>query len=93
MSDRNDRDSATNLRARVRSFFTSGPAPLARPRGSGQRAMHCQFEQLEQRQLLAQMVADFSLVDVNASSSTYLQQVSPRDFVGQVSGWYFGAAT
>jgi hypothetical protein len=37
-------------------------------------------------------VADFALDDVNASSPTAGQEVSPRDFLGQVSGWYFGSA-
>ncbi len=37
-------------------------------------------------------VADFSLDDVNATSPTSGQQVSPRDYMGQVSGWYFGSA-
>lgn len=38
-------------------------------------------------------VADFSLVDVNATSATFEQQVSPRDYLEAVSGWYFGHAT
>ena len=36
---------------------------------------------------------DFGLVDVNPTSSTYQQAVSPRDYLKQVSGWYFGHAT
>ena len=64
--------------------------PLNSLRDGGLRG---QFEQLEPRQMLAQMVADFGLVDVNSTSSTYNQPVSPRDFVGVVSGWYFGQAT
>lgn len=36
---------------------------------------------------------DFSLKDVNATSPTYNQQVSPRDYLQQVSAWYFGQAT
>lgn len=35
---------------------------------------------------------DFALVDVNPSSATADQEVSPRDFLNQVSGWYFGSA-
>jgi hypothetical protein len=32
---------------------------------------------------------DFHLVDVNTTSATYNQQVSPRDFLNKVSAWYF----
>jgi hypothetical protein len=39
------------------------------------------------------LVPDFALVDVNMTSTTYLQLVSPDDFSGQVSAWYFGHAT
>jgi hypothetical protein len=38
-------------------------------------------------------VPDFSLVNTNSNSPTYNQNVSPRDFLGQVSAWYFGHAT
>lgn len=38
-------------------------------------------------------VADFNRTDVNATSSTYNQGVSPRDYLQQVSAWYFGHAT
>lgn len=36
---------------------------------------------------------DFALTDVNATSATYAQRVSPGDYSGQVSAWYFGWAT
>ena len=36
---------------------------------------------------------DFSLTDVNSSSLTAGEQVSPRDYLEQVSGWYFTHAT
>ena len=36
---------------------------------------------------------DFHLTDVNATSSTSGQAVSPRDYLEQVSAWYFGHAT
>lgn len=39
------------------------------------------------------VVPDFSLMNVNPASSTYGQPVSPRDYLQQVSGWYFGHAT
>lgn len=35
---------------------------------------------------------DFSLVDVNPSSVTHGQAVSPRDYEGNISAWYFGHA-
>lgn len=40
-----------------------------------------------------ELVPDFSLVDVNESSSRFNESVSPREYLGQVSGWYFGHAT
>ena len=36
---------------------------------------------------------DFQLVDVNPTSPTYAQSVSPRDYLQKVSAWYFGHAT
>jgi hypothetical protein len=39
------------------------------------------------------LVDDFSLVDVNATSPTVGEPVSPRDYLAKVSGWYFGHAT
>lgn len=63
-------------------------------------------EHLEPRQMLdgggmvdsgppvdGEMVPDFALVDVNSTSPTHGKKVSPRDYVGQISGWYFGHAT
>jgi len=38
-------------------------------------------------------VSDFSLQDVNPNSARHNEFVSPRDYVGQVSAWYFGHAT
>jgi hypothetical protein len=35
-------------------------------------------------------LADFSLVDVNPASPTSGRNVSPHDFDGRVSAWYFG---
>ena len=65
------------------------------------------LEKLEARQLLhggdgiptvlpegeAVAMPDFSLTDVNTASATANQGVSPRDYLQQVSGWYFGTAT
>ena len=39
------------------------------------------------------IVPDFSLPDENSTSTTYQTNISPRDYVGQVSGWYFGLST
>lgn len=36
---------------------------------------------------------DFSLRDVNTNSLRFDQMVSPRDYEGQVSAYYFGHAT
>ena len=36
---------------------------------------------------------DFSLTDVNPASPTNEQAVSPRDYLQQVSAWYFGHST
>lgn len=38
-------------------------------------------------------LADFSLEDVNATSSTFGQQVGPGDQADLVSAWYFGHST
>lgn len=35
---------------------------------------------------------DFALVDQNPASPTSGEDVSPRDYLGKVSGWYFGSA-
>nr|MCU0875191.1 hypothetical protein [Pirellulaceae bacterium] len=66
------------------------------------------LEKLEARQLLhggdvtpaatlgegeAVAMPDFTLTDVNSASTTANQGVSPRDYLQQVSGWYFGTAT
>ncbi len=58
-----------------------------------QRRLH--HEALESRQMLdasgiaaGEPVADFQLLDVNATSSTFNTEVSPRDFSG-TTAWYF----
>jgi len=38
----------------------------------------------------AEPLADFSLRDVNPASPSADQNVSPRNFQGRVSAWYFG---
>lgn len=42
---------------------------------------------------LDQIVPDFSLLNVNTTSSRYGENVSPRDYLGGISAWYFGHAT
>jgi hypothetical protein len=49
------------------------------------------FESLENRHLLT--VPDFLLMDVNTTSPTSGEMVSPLDFPGAVTGWYFGHST
>ena len=39
------------------------------------------------------LAPDFSLTDVNPSSPTANQAVSPRSQLGRISAWYFGHAT
>ncbi len=66
------------------------------------------FETLEARHLLhgaselpagvtgegeSSPMPDFTLTDVNPASATKDQGVSPRDYLQQVSAWYFGHAT
>lgn len=56
------------------------------------------IESLEPRYMLDgtglfETVADFSLVDTNPTSETFGQEVSPRDYEGKVSAWYFGHST
>lgn len=38
-------------------------------------------------------VPDFSLQDVNPNSARQNEFISPGDYMGQVSAWYFGHAT
>jgi len=64
--------------------------------GRCRRSRALRLEGLEARQLLhggaegeGTPRPDFSLEDVNSASPTYQQDVSPRDYLEQVSGWYF----
>jgi len=36
---------------------------------------------------------DFSVIDINPGSPRYDEMVSPRNYVGQISAWYFGHST
>ena len=38
-------------------------------------------------------MADFQLEDVNPASARFGEMVSPRDYLSQVSAWYFGHST
>ncbi len=40
-----------------------------------------------------ELVPDFLLDDVNPKPGSDGQEVSPRDYLGSVSAWYFGDAT
>jgi hypothetical protein len=42
---------------------------------------------------LGEVAADFAIRDVNPASPRYDEPVSPRDYLGRVSAWYFGHAT
>ncbi len=44
-------------------------------------------------QVSADALPDFLLTDVNANSTRLAEAVSPRDYLGQVSAWYFGHST
>jgi len=39
-----------------------------------------------------QVMPDFSIADVNPVTPTYGKNVSPRDYLGKFSAWYFGHA-
>ena len=76
-----------NLRERI-----SDALDVAKSSAATGRQSHLAVEPLEARQLLT-VVSDFSLTDVNPNSATYGQDVSPRDFLGEASAWYFGHST
>jgi hypothetical protein len=53
-------------------------------------------EQLESREMFAgigEVVPNFALRDVNTTSDRFNDFVSPRDYLGQVSVWYFAHST
>ena len=39
--------------------------------------------------VLGEQVPDFVLEDLNPSSPRFGDALSPRDYLGEVSGWYF----
>ena len=72
--------------------------PATKKRALRRSSARFEFDRLEDRTLLAadlglSPVADFSLVDANTTSETYGEEVSPRDYLGEVSAWYFGHST
>lgn len=48
---------------------------------------------LEDAGSTAPLVPDFALQDVNSTSASSGQSVSPRQFMEKVSGWYFTHAS
>lgn len=42
---------------------------------------------------VGEQVADFLLDDLNSTSPRYGDAISPRDYLGEVSGWYFFHST
>ncbi len=38
-------------------------------------------------------LSDFTAADVNTASARYQEDVSPRDYLGNISAWYFGHST
>ena len=42
---------------------------------------------------LTGLAPDFALKDVNTNSATHDSTISPREYLGKVSAWYFGHAT
>lgn len=58
---------------------------------AGNSHNHLAVEVLESRNLLA--VSSFEIEDVNPTSETFGDLVSPEDFEGQTSAWYFGHST
>ena len=77
-----------------------------RKRDSRRLPAAIRFEPLETRRVMygadlfdlaegeaGSQVAEFALTDVNPNSATYNQQVSPSDYLQQVSAWYFGHST
>jgi hypothetical protein len=91
----------TSFQKLARKVWAAGlQGPTGRSRRLG-------VEKLEQRQMLdgggavlyaplaegeSSAMPDFSLTDRNSTSPTYQQSVSPRNYLGRVSGWYLGAA-
>jgi hypothetical protein len=91
--------SPMNLQNDFGPRYHPGSPPTRRrtPRGNrrlvGRTVTRCEVEVLEPRHMLTDAVPNFGLVDVTPASATYNQTVSPRDYLGQVSGYYFVRTT
>jgi hypothetical protein len=92
---------------RTSSGKNAGARRQLKSRRPNRYARRLSVERLEARQMLdgaaallgvppaegeAAAMPDFSLIDMNSTSPTYQQSVSPRDYLGHVTGWYLGAA-
>jgi len=69
------------------------PADNAGNDGSSGPGNGSDGDPVETIQPSADALPDFSLPDVNAASARLGETVSPREYLGQVSAWYFGHAT
>ncbi len=50
-------------------------------------------EPVDDPQPSADALTDFAAGDVNPDSARFQEEVTPRDYLGQVSAWYFGHST
>ncbi|MBX2798330.1 MAG: hypothetical protein KTR31_11690 [Myxococcales bacterium] len=53
----------------------------------------CEPEAGDAHPRFGEELPDFALVDTNATSPTTGTEVSPRQFLGQRTAWYFGHST
>lgn len=53
----------------------------------------CGADEIAGPQPGAGAVPDFSLTDLNPGSPTSGKDVSPRQYLGKISAWYFGHST
>jgi hypothetical protein len=59
----------------------------------GVALLGCAEEAMQDPAPVPDPVPDFSLPDANPASPRFDTLVSPRDYLGQASAWYFGHAT
>ncbi len=72
---------------------TTGDATTGGPTTSGQTTSGAETSSSDSEGDDPDVVPDFSLVDVNPSSSSLGEEHSPRDYLDEVSAWYFIHAT
>ena len=75
----------------------------SRKAGDARRQRRVFYERLEARYALdgaalgegeaGDMLGDFQLTDVNPSSDQFGESVSPRDYLNEVTAWYFTHST